>query len=107
MSIVWVVVGAVQGWALCLRVYGADCLRGMARIVQEVSYCWDGCGWRCECMGIGEWIAAVGCGVGWRERCGENVLIAPAWSGEALVGHCIEVSFRAWKPPFWLPIHAV
>ena len=31
---------------------------------------------RCEGMGIGEWIAAGGCGVGWKERCGENVLTA-------------------------------
>ena len=48
-----------------------------------------------------------GCGVGWRERCDENVLIAPAWSGEALVGHCIEVSFLEWKRSLRLPIHAV
>ena len=29
VSIVWVVVGAVQDWALCLHVYGAARLRGM------------------------------------------------------------------------------
>ena len=64
-------------------------------------------GGRCEWMGIGEWIAAVGCGVGWRERCGGNVLIAPAWSGEALVGHCIGVLVDVWKRHTWLPLHVV
>ena len=29
VSIVWVVVGAVQDWALCLHVYGVARLRGM------------------------------------------------------------------------------
>ena len=42
-------------------------------------------------MGIGEWIAAVGCGVGWKERRGEIVLIGPACCVQALVGHCIGV----------------
>ena len=58
-------------------------------------------------MGIGEWIAAGGCGVGWKERCGENVLMVPAWRGEALVGHCIGVLVDVWKGHTWLPLHVV
>ena len=59
-----------------IRVDGAPCSCGMVWIEQPVRDCWDACGGRCEGMGIGEWIAAGGCGVGWKERCGENVLIA-------------------------------
>ena len=55
-------------------------------------------------MGIGEWIAAVGCGIGWKERCGENVLIGPACCVQALVGHCIGVLVDVWRRSAWFPI---
>ena len=58
-------------------------------------------------MCIGEWIAVGECGVGWRERCGENVLTGSACTGQALAGHCIEVLVDAWKCYGWLPLHAV
>ena len=75
-------VGAFKDGALLIRVYGVSCACDMVGVEQEVGYFWDGCGGRCEGMGIGEWIAAGGCGVGWKERCGENVLTALVCRGE-------------------------
>ena len=46
-----------------------------------------------------------GCGVGWRERCDESVLIGPACCVQALVGHYIGVLVDAWKRSLRLPIN--
>ena len=48
-----------------------------------------------------------GCGVGWKERCGENVLIAPPCCVQALDWQCSGILIDVWKGSFWLPIHAV
>ena len=57
-------------------------------------------------MGIGEWIAVGGCGVRWKERCGENVLIALVPRGYTSVWHCIGIFVDVWKCSVWLPIDA-
>ena len=82
VSRVWIMVGVRQGRALCLRVDGASCLCGIAGIEQTVRDCGDACGGHYEDMGIGEWTPAGGCSVGWKERCSENVLIAPVCRGQ-------------------------
>ena len=68
---------------------------------------WVACGRRCEGMGIGEWIAAGGCGVGWKERCDENVLIALACRGQTYIRHCIGILVDVWKCSVWFPVHIV
>ena len=54
-------VWAGQGWVLCLEVYRAALLLGMAGIQEDVRAWWEGWEGRCAWINIGAWVALGEC----------------------------------------------
>ena len=54
-------VWAGQAWVLCLEVYRAALLLGMAGIQEDVRAWWEGWEGRCAWINIGAWVSVGEC----------------------------------------------